>query len=217
MNKGKRLIINYVLFFLLVALVCSRIFILIAKGVTSNEVIDFDHRIIAIIQSYVTESFTTIMIVISFFGSIKGITFFIVLLTGILCWRKKWALAIFLVGTSGIGALLNKGLKWYFKRERPDILPLVVEQSYSFPSGHSMGSLLFYGSLAYIIIHLVKTTNMKLAAVLILAFIILCIGISRIYLGVHYPTDVLGGFSIGIAFLFLCIICFRYYEERSNR
>ncbi|MFT8321568.1 MAG: phosphatase PAP2 family protein [Bacillus sp. (in: firmicutes)] len=217
MVDEKKLTIKYILLFLSVVIIAGGGFIAIANWVTSRNVIDFDHHIISFIQSYVSGTLTMIMVAISFIASIKWIVSIIILLAGILCWKKKWALALFLVSTSGLGALLNKGLKLFFKRERPDILPLVVEQSYSFPSGHSMGSMLFYGSLAYIIIHLAKTTKIKVTAVFGMAILILCIGISRIYLGVHFPTDVLGGYSIGLAFLFLCILCFRYYEGRTHQ
>ncbi|WP_445491096.1 phosphatase PAP2 family protein [Niallia sp. 03133] len=217
MDNAKKLTIKYLLLFLSVIVIGCSGFIAIANWVTSKDIIDFDQHIISFVQSYISDDFTPIMITISFFASIKWIAALVVLISGILCWRKKWSLAIFLLCASGLGGLLNKGLKWFFKRERPDILPLVVEQSYSFPSGHSMGAILFYGSLAFIIIHLIKSAGIKLITVILMAIFILSIGISRIYLGVHYPTDVLGGYSIGIAFLYLCILCFHYYEGKTNK
>lgn len=208
---------KYVFRILFIVLIGIAVFIGIAKWVTSRDVIAFDSTIIAFIQSFVSNQFTAVMIAISFFGSIKWIAFVLIIIACLLCWQKKYVLALFLLGTSGFGALLNKGLKWFFKRERPDILPIVIEKSYSFPSGHSMGAFLFYGSLAFVVLHLMKPSKVRTFAVLFFCLFILLIGISRIYLGVHFPTDVLGGYSIGLAFLFICIIIFRYYEEKTNR
>ncbi|EOR22662.1 phosphatidylglycerophosphatase B [Niallia nealsonii AAU1] len=131
--------------------------------------------------------------------------------------EKKYALAIFIVSVNGLGALLNKLLKWFFKRERPDILPVIIEKGYSFPSGHSMGSLIFFGSCAYLCIHIVKSTGKKVVAYIIASLFILLIGVSRIYLGVHYPTDVVGGYAIGIAYSVVCILAFRLYEYKAKR
>jgi len=217
MVRESRLTRKYIFFVLFIVLAGMAAFVGIAKWVTSKDVIVFDSTMIAFVQSFVSDRFTEWMIAISFFGSIKWIAAVLIIVACLLCWKKKYALAIFLLGASGAGALLNKGLKWFFKRERPDILPIVIEKSYSFPSGHSMGSLLFYGSLAFVVLHLMRPSKLRAIAVFVFCLFILLIGISRIYLGVHFPTDVLGGYSIGMAFLFICIIIFRYYEEKTNR
>ncbi|PKG23398.1 phosphatase PAP2 family protein [Niallia nealsonii] len=213
-SQMTRRYISLILFIILAGIAA---FIGIAKWVTSKDIIVFDSNVIAFIQSFVSDRFTAVMIAISFFGSIKWIATVLIIIACLLCWKKKYALAIFLLGASGLGALLNKGLKWFFKRERPDILPIVIEKSYSFPSGHSMGSLLFYGSLAFVVLHLMKPSKLRKIAVFVFCLFILLIGISRIYLGVHFPTDVLGGYSVGMAFLFICIIVFHYYEEKTGR
>ncbi|GKU80844.1 phosphatase PAP2 family protein [Niallia sp. NCCP-28] len=217
MEKESQMTRKYVFFVLFIVLAGLAAFIGIAKWVTSKDVIAFDSTVIAFIQSFVSDRFTLLMIAISFFGSIKWIAVALIIIACLLCWKKKYALALFLLSASGGGALLNISLKWFFKRERPDILPIVIEKSYSFPSGHSMGSLLFYGSLAFVVLHLMKPSKIRKVAVVVFCLFILLIGISRIYLGVHFPTDVLGGYSVGMAFLFICIIVFRYYEKKTNR
>lgn len=217
MNKENKLSIKYVSRIVFFILAFSVLFIYISRHVSGVDILTFDQTIITFVQSFISDQLTGLMVAVSFLGSIKFITSSIIVLSILLLLNKKWALVFFLMGSSGIGALLNKLLKWYFKRERPDILPLIEESGYSFPSGHSMGSLIFYGSLAYICIHIVKSTNKKIFSVTFFALIILFIGISRIYLGVHYPTDVVGGFSIGISYLFICILGFRYYEAKKHK
>ena len=101
--------------------------------------------------------------------------------------------------------LLNRILKFIIARPRPEILRLVPEDGYSFPSGHSMVSMGFYGFLIYLIYTKVKNKKTKYPLIIFLGLLILFIGISRIYLGVHYFTDVLGGFIIAIIYLHLFI------------
>ncbi|KAA9021849.1 phosphatase PAP2 family protein [Niallia endozanthoxylica] len=79
-----------------------------------------------------------------------------------------------------------------------------------------MGLFIFYDSLAYVIIHLVHKKILQWMAVMINSFIILLIGLSRIYLGVYDPSDIVGGFLAGGAWLLICIILFRYYEYRCD-
>jgi len=134
--------------------------------------------------------------------AIKWITVLVVIAVVLLLWRKKFALALFFVISSGLGGLFNLFLKWLFKRERPDILPLISEQGYSFPSGHSMGFFIFYGSLAFVIIHLAHRNSMKWIGSILNGVFIIMIGITRIYLGVHYPSDIVDGYLAGAAWLF---------------
>lgn len=194
----------------------STVFYLIANLVTSLDIIAFDDMIIDFIQSFISDDLTIWVERVTFFGSVSFITIALLFITALLLWRKKYALATFFVLTNVIGALLNKLLKWFFKRERPDILPVIIEKGYSFPSGHSMGSLIFFGSCAYLCIHIVKSTGHKIIAYVVACLFIILIGISRIYLGVHYPTDVVGGYSIGIAYSAVCILAFRLYEFKSR-
>ena len=101
--------------------------------------------------------------------------------------------------------LLNRILKLIVARERPSVLRLVSEEGYSFPSGHSMVSMGFYGFLIYLSYKNIKSKKIKIPLIIFLSMLILLIGISRIYLGVHYATDVIGGFIIGIVYLFIYI------------
>lgn len=191
-------------------------FMLISHEISKSTVLAFDHQAIALIQSWINPRLTNWMLGITFLGSVNWIAILVVGGGVVLFIKKKRSLGLFFLLSSGVGALFNLLLKWLFKRERPDILPLISEEGYSFPSGHSMGSFIFYGALAYVIIHLVHQKSWKWIATILNGLIILFIGITRVYLGVHYPSDIVGGFFAGAAWLLACIILFRYYEYRHN-
>ncbi|HEX6922907.1 MAG TPA: phosphatase PAP2 family protein, partial [Bacillales bacterium] len=93
-----------------------------------------------------------------------------------------------------------------FQRQRPEIHRLIEVTGYSFPSGHAMGSFVFYGMLGYFFILFLKSEYLKAGSTLLMAGLIFMIGFSRVYLGVHYPSDVLAGFAAGGAWLTICII-----------
>lgn len=105
--------------------------------------------------------------------------------------------------------LLNQILKFVFQRPRPEGYRLVEETGYSFPSGHSMVSAAFYGFLIYLIFHYVENRKLKWLLCTILTFLVGLIGISRIYLGVHYASDVLGGFCFSIMYLIIYTNCLK--------
>ena len=115
--------------------------------------------------------------------------------------NKKLSLGIIL-NLAGI-TIINQILKFIFRRERPNGYRLIEMSGYSFPSGHAMASLAFYGLLIYITKRLVKNKYLKILLITLNIAIIILIGVSRIYLGVHYLSDVLTGYSISIIYLLI--------------
>jgi len=101
--------------------------------------------------------------------------------------------------------ILNRILKAIFRRERPSVLRLAEETGYSFPSGHAMVSIGYYGYIIYLVYRYVKNKRARNIIILLLALLILLIGISRIYLGVHYATDIIGAYIIGLIYLHIFI------------
>jgi len=101
--------------------------------------------------------------------------------------------------------LLNRLLKAIFRRERPSVFRLAEETGYSFPSGHAMVSIGYYGYIIYLIYKYVKNKKARNIIISLLALLILLIGISRIYLGVHYVTDIIGAYIIGLVYLYIFI------------
>ena len=105
----------------------------------------------------------------------------------------------------GVYLILNQLLKRILRRPRPTEFRIVEETGYSFPSGHSMVSMAFYGYLIYLIYRYIKNKYIKWSLIVLLSILICLIGISRIYLGVHYTSDVLGGFLLSISYLVVYI------------
>ena len=101
--------------------------------------------------------------------------------------------------------ILNRILKAIFRRERPSVLRLAEETGYSFPSGHAMVSIGYYGYIIYLVYKYVKNKKARNIIIGLLALLILLIGISRIYLGVHYTTDIIGAYIIGLIYLYVFI------------
>jgi undecaprenyl-diphosphatase len=134
---------------------------------------------------------TIISLVISFIAFIRS--------------KKKYFLSSLLVSVNlAAASSLDFILKQVFQRSRPDLLRLIEISGYSFPSGHSMSSISFYGFLIYLSLKYFKQW-FKYSIVAALSLLVLAIGISRIYLGVHYASDVLGGFITGLGWLVLFI------------
>jgi undecaprenyl-diphosphatase len=136
-----------------------------------------------------------------------------VILTGQMLWRRRYeSLAAFwIIATAGVG-LLNLELKNAFGRARPFNAPAA---GWSFPSGHSMGSFVVYGMLAYVIVLSIRRPRLRNALVFTLALLVLAIGFSRVYLGAHWPSDVIGGFMAGTVWLTLCV-CGNEFARRRK-
>jgi len=110
--------------------------------------------------------------------------------------RFRWVL--YLTVTVGGGALLNEALKLYFARGRPDIAEMLRQaRGYSFPSGHAMGSTVVFGALSYLAFRTATQWRWKAAAVALGATIVLAVSLSRVYLGVHWISDVVAGIAAG--------------------
>jgi undecaprenyl-diphosphatase len=174
---------------------------LLLFGVLSEEVFEgdaaqFDEQVRSTVHSFATPEVTTAMKLVSFVGSPVFLTpLFVVIfaaffLTG---WRRAalW-LAIAMAGAT----LLDVTLKLSFHRLRPSPFFGNAPHSYSYPSGHALGALSFYGVLAGLLAHRIRSTAAKVATWSAAVLLIAAIGISRVYLGVHYPTDVLAGYLV---------------------
>ncbi|SRR5258708_2392136 len=190
----------------ILTMVMLGIFLKLGEDVLTKDVVSFDSSITHFIYTFRTPLMTSIMNTISFFGGemFLGIA---IIITIILLIRKhrKDALIFSFILFFGLG--LNLLLKDFFQRPRPHFLSLVHEYSYSFPSGHAMNSLVFYVSLSYFIFRNTRNKIRGLILSILCGVFIISIGISRIYLGAHYPTDVIAGYAAGLCW-FLIVVLF---------
>lgn len=130
--------------------------------------------------------------------------------------RQSHALALVVVSTGG-GFILAQALKLVFSRPRPDLVPhLAVVSSSSFPSGHSMFSAVVYLTLGALLSQLVEERALKAYFLGVACFLTFVVGLSRVYLGVHYPTDVLAGWSAGLAWALVCWMAASYLQRRGK-
>lgn len=169
--------------------------ILIITGYVSS----FDNIVYNFIISFKNDRFTRIMKIITFLSSVKLMVILSLLSLIWLLFRKKEPL--YILGTLCVSSLINVVFKNIFKRDRPNILRLIEETGYSFPSGHAMASMAFYGSIIVLALNSKMEKKYKWIINIFLGILIFLIGMSRIYLGVHYPSDILGGWLIGFILL----------------
>lgn len=183
--------------------ICSILFITIVVNVLNNKDMKLDIKVYDFISTYLIKDVITpiAIFITNFAGPIWLITISIILSIAIK--NKKVGITIWV--NLLLSILLNLVLKEIFQRPRPDINRLIDEWGYSLPSGHSMVSMAFYGWLMYLSYKFIDNKYLKWSLISILAILIIVIGISRIYLGVHYTTDVIGGFLVSIAYLMIYI------------
>jgi undecaprenyl-diphosphatase len=130
--------------------------------------------------------------------------------------RKYHAMWLVIVATAG-GIIISSLLKYAFSRERPQLVPhLSYVQTSSFPSGHSMLSAVVYLTLGVLLARLVPQRVLKLYFLLMALFLTFIVGVSRVYMGVHYPTDVLAGWTAGLVWALLCYLVARYLQRRGH-
>lgn len=200
-EKSKEFIIKN--FKWIILFICLIGFLALAEDVFHKEIMKGDIIGYKIISTFLISDFTTP--IAKFITNFGGAIFLIILTITlfILIKNKKIGLSIILNLIVITG--LNQILKYILQRPRPTEYRLIEETGFSFPSGHSMVSMAFYGYLIYLIYKYVKNKYVKWISIVLLSILICAIGVSRIYLGVHYTSDVLGGFLVSISYLILFI------------
>ena len=181
--------------------ICVVLVIGIVEDVLDKEINKLDMVGYNLISKYlISDNITPITKGVTQLG---GAVFLIILsiILSIIIKNKKTGMIIW--ANLGIVTILNQILKRIVQRPRPTQFRIIDESGYSFPSGHSMVSAAFYGFLIYLIYKNVKNKYLKWSLVTILSILIIIIGTSRIYLGVHYTSDVLAGFLISISYLII--------------
>jgi membrane protein DedA with SNARE-associated domain/membrane-associated phospholipid phosphatase len=166
----------------------------------------FDLTIADALHRHASPTGVMIAKVASFVGSPVFIAALGLVLVGVLLVRRQYPLLVGWVVALAGGSLLDVALKHLFHRTRPSWdLRLLTARGWSFPSGHAMGSLVAYGMLAYILVREVHARRQKAAVITGAIVLTILIGLSRLYLGVHYFSDVIGGYAAGVVWLTACI------------
>ena len=182
---------------LVVVAVCAIVFLLILDDVTEAESMRLDRAAYwLIVQHLRTPRLTPVM---ESFSALATPVSMLVVLVVVAAFapgkRPGWCCAVNL----GLVVLINQVLKFIIQRPRPDGFRLATVSGFSFPSGHSMAAMAFFGLLAWLVWRYEKDRRQRALLVAAFALVIVMIGVSRIYLGVHYASDVIGGFCLSVA------------------
>lgn len=185
----------------------SWLFAGIAEDVVTADAITLtDVQVAHWFHAHATPSLTRFMLVVSYLHGTVAIVFYVVLMGLFLARKKNWYWLVTLLATVPVGMLVNVLMKHVFQRARPAFNdPLLTLSTFSFPSGHTAGAALFYGVLATYLVCRLKSWRWRVAVVALAAIMVALVGLSRMYLGVHYLSDVLAAAVEGIAWLTLCL------------
>jgi undecaprenyl-diphosphatase len=194
------------------------LFAQLADEVLEGDTQAFDEAVLRWFQSHRSPGLTRVAMEVTALGS-GSVIIMVVLLASVFLWltKHKWSVYVLMLVVFG-GKLLNTLLKGGFGRERPSIVESITDvSSQSFPSGHAMSSIVAYGSIAYLIGRLEPSKRLRYTIWAVAILLVLAIGATRMYLGVHYPSDIIGGYVAGAAWIFVVaasIRAVRYFADR---
>ncbi len=187
-----------------------------------EELVAVDMQLSYWLNSLQTPWLTDIMLKVSSLHGMQGMTALVLVAALLLAWKRYWTWMVILLFTVPSGAALNVLMKTVFERARPSFASsFMTVTDYSFPSGHTCASTLFYGVLAAFLVPRMPSWRWRALVCWCALGLIALVAFSRLYLGAHFLTDVLGGFAEGIAWLALCVTAAhtfaRHRAERRSR
>lgn len=194
---------------LVIAILTLNGFIEIAEQLKENELTHFDNTIVEQVQSYRSPALTILFETLTNIGDRLGYIVIIAMLTGFFFFQyRSWKFPLQVSTVLILSSIVNRMLKRWIDRPRPSGEHMVEVFTMSFPSGHAMSAMAFYGFLVYLSWRYVRHSGLKAVLILLCILMILGIGISRIYLGVHYPSDIVAGYLGGLFWVGFCIVVF---------
>ncbi|MCL5942617.1 MAG: bifunctional DedA family/phosphatase PAP2 family protein [Actinobacteria bacterium] len=181
-----------------------------------------DRAVALVLHDHAVPWLTSAMVVVTFFGSAWWTVAVAAAAGGALVWRRRWPEALVLTTATGGSALMTAILKVLVQRPRPDFVdPLIQASGYSFPSGHATAAVALYLPLGLLAASWVRHWENRVYVLLGAAAVVVLVGFSRLYLGVHYLTDVLAGYAVGAFWTTICItaatVLARTYRDRNAR
>ena len=197
-----------------VLFICLVGFLALAEDVFNKEIMNGDIIGYKLISTFLISDFVTP--IAKFITNFGGAIFLSIATVMLFLFIKNKKIGLSIISNIVIIAVLNQLLKRILQRPRPTEFRIVEETGYSFPSGHSMVSMAFYGYLIYLIYRYIKNKYVKWTLITILNILICLIGISRIYLGVHYASDIIGGYLTSIIYMFIYIFAVDKIKKKTK-
>jgi undecaprenyl-diphosphatase len=199
-----------------IAAVC--LFALIAyNAVRVGPLVRLDTSVASWLHAHATPTLTQVMLLVSHAHDPIFIDAYSLVVAIVLARRREWFWIVGLAAAAPGGLLLNGLIKRLFERARPSFDdPLLTLTTFSFPSGHTAGATLFYGTLSAYVVSRAHSSRVRDAALALWFLMVIVVGFSRMYLGVHYLSDVLGGATWSLAWLTLCLIGVRTLQQRAQ-
>ena len=190
----------------------------IAEDVVSGDALTrVDLQVAQWFHVHATAPVTRALLVITHLHDPRSVIAAVLLLALFLAWKRDWYWLTALALSVPLGMLLNVGMKYAFQRARPSLdNPLLTLTTYSFPSGHVAGATLLYGLLAALLVTKVSAWRWRALIVLAAIALVLLVALTRVYLGVHYLSDVLAAFAEGVAWLALCLTGLNSYWQHAR-
>jgi undecaprenyl-diphosphatase len=200
------------------------VFVSLAGEVTEGDTQAFDTKILRALRDPADPSkpigpawIEDSLLDLTAIGGSTVLTLVILAVIGFLVLQTRYRTALVVAITSGSGELLNAAMKHVFHRPRPSIVPhLRAVFSTSFPSGHAMESAIVYLTLGAILMRASETRVTKMYILGIAVLLTTLVGVSRVYLGVHYPTDVIGGWIVGFMWASVCWLVAQRFERTAH-
>ena len=205
--KLKKIIKWFICGLLFLAFLTIMLFVIIKNDLT------IDSNVYSFMKANIINDKLTpfVKVLTQFCGEITITCFTIVLFIIAMFKNKKLALAIAL--NIIVSVILNNVIKFIISRPRPlEENRLIHASGYSFPSGHAMNGIVFYGFLVYLIYKMIKNKPLKYSLIILINILVFLVGLSRIYLGVHYTSDVIAGYLFGFAYLIISISLLRKFN-----
>ena len=202
---------------LLISLLSLYAFGSIAEDLVEKESMQFDQALANTLHLAARPALTQLLLIVTMLGS-QAIAVIGAVVAVFFILRRAWLNLLIWAVALGGGQILNLLLKTLFARPRPVFdVPLDVEWQFSFPSGHAMMSIITYGLLLYFILDTLKSRRWRIVIAVATVALLVVIGFTRLYLGVHYLTDVIGGFAAGWIWLMTCVWALRFAETRLGQ
>lgn len=191
------------------------LFVLTGLAIYVGQFDRFDAAVIGFVQGYESKLLTATLLTFTYIGSFLG-TIIIYFILFYFFWRFNWrAEAILLTGVVLSTPIINLILKELVQRPRPEFFHLIEVKGYSFPSGHTMSAVSLYGIVLILVWFKLRNIGERIFLTVVISFIIVAIALSRIYLGVHYPSDIIGG--IFMSNFIISLTFYLYLTERKRK